>query len=400
MSSYEAERADVVVVGGGVIGLSIACELLKRADSRFGRVVVLERGQVGRGATWACAGMISPKSEADVQTKDVIELGHDSARRYPDFIGWLEGLSASETGYRRDGTLWVAADADEMRELEHLQALQRDKGVSSQALSRQEVLAREPALSPRVAGGLHVDIDHHIDPRRLTRALRAALEKLSGRLLEGHEVRGLSRGDDGWTVSGQREAGGTFSFRARQVVLAAGVWSEHAIESPLPRLGLRPIKGQALRLGQPKDAPLVRHVIRSPRVYLVPGDGGALVVGATSEEQGFWDAPTAGATMDLLRYAWRILPGIYDLGLQELSVGFRPCLRDHQPAIGSVDVAGCEELYLALGHYREGVLLAPATAYYLVEQMLTGKAPDPIAAFDPRRLLGRPDAERAQERAL
>ena len=162
-------------------------------------------------------------------------------------------------------------------------------------------------------------------------------------------------------------------------VLAAGVWSGE-VDAPLPPLGLRPVKGQLVRLGGPE---LLRHVVRSPDVYLVPRRGGELLVGATMEEQGLDALPTAGAVLDLLREAWRILPGLYDLAVTELSVGFRPAVRDHRPVIGATSTRG---LYVATGHFRNGVLLAPATAHYLAEWIAKGAAPAALAPFGVERL--------------
>ena len=152
------------------------------------------------------------------------------------------------------------------------------------------------------------------------------------------------------------------------------------MDAPLPTLGLRPVKGQLVRLGGPE---LLRHVVRSPDVYLVPRRGGELLVGATMEEQGLDALPTAGAVLDLLREAWRILPGVYDLAVRELSVGFRPALRDHLPLIGAAATRG---LYVATGHFRNGVLLAPATAHYLAEWIAEGVAPAALAPFGVERL--------------
>ncbi|MBK8481882.1 MAG: glycine oxidase ThiO [Proteobacteria bacterium] len=389
------EPADVVVIGGGIIGLSVAYELLRGGEpARFRRTVVLERGLAGSGATQAAGGMIAPISEAEVQSRAVVELGLDSLQRWGDFAAGIEQLTPLRCGYQREGTLWVAADGDELRELEHVQALQRDKGVASTLLTAREVLEREPHLSSRLSGGLRIALDHRADPRRVTAALVAALDQLGGSLREGFTVEQLEREGERWAVRGRDPTGQPFCLQARSVVLAAGAFSEQGLSSPLPSLGLRPVKGQALRLEQGRGR-LLRHALRNPRVYLVPRDDGALFVGATSEEQGFEGSSTAGATLDLLRYAWRLLPGIYDLPLTELIVGFRPALRDHQPAIGPLAAPECRGLYLAIGHYRDGILLAPATAHYLAQAIREEQVPAALAPFLPERLLAPPAASAA-----
>jgi glycine oxidase len=145
-------------------------------------------------------------------------------------------------------------------------------------------------------------------------------------------------------------------------------------------LGLRPVKGQLVRLGGPE---LIRHVVRSPEVYLVPRRGGELLVGATMEERGFDALPTAGAVLDLLREAWRLLPAVYELTVTELSVGLRPVVRDHRPVIGGTGTRG---LYVATGHFRNGVLLAPATAHHLADLITSGSVPAALVPFRAERL--------------
>jgi len=379
LSSFSG-TADVVVVGGGIIGLSVAYELLRARDPNFGRVLVVERGRCGQGCTQAAGGMIAPLSEAEVQSRAVVELGLDSLHRYPQFISSIEEIGGEPCGYRRKGTLWAAADADEMRELEHIRTLQREKGVESRLLSAAQVLEKEPHLSSRLAGGLEVDLDHNVDPRRLARALVSAIRKLGGTVLEHHPATGVEESDDRWRIRGTSPEGAAWSLSSRNIVLAAGPWAELELAAPIPRLGLRPVKGQALRLDQGRS-PLLQHVIRSPRVYLVPGEDGILYVGATMEEQGYDASNTAGAVMDLLRNAWRLLPGVYDLPVDELVVGFRPALRDNQPVIGAAPGSGRPGLFLALGHYRDGVLLAPATGHYLAELIRSQKAPKALEPF-------------------
>ena len=368
-------RSEVVVVGGGVVGLSVAYELARRDR----QVLVLDRDDLPGVATRAAAGMLAPTSEADLADATLVALELDSLRRYPDFVAGIERLAGLSCGHRTDGTLWIALDRDQAGDLERLAAMQRAKDLAATWLSTAEVLAREPHLSGRVVAGLLIDGDHQVDPRALGAALRTAIAGLGGRLVTGCRV---SRVDDaggpGLRVSG--DAGGAaFRVACDVAVLAAGVWSGD-VDAPLPPLGLRPVKGQLVRLGGPE---LLRHVVRSPDVYLVPRRGGELLLGATMEEQGLDALPTAGAVLDLLREAWRILPGLYDLAVTELSVGFRPAVRDHRPVIGATATRG---LFVATGHFRNGVLLAPATAHYLAEWIVEGTAPAALAPFGVERL--------------
>jgi glycine oxidase len=369
-------RSDVVIVGGGVVGLALAYEVAQRGRE----VLVLDRDDVAGVATRAAAGMLAPTSEADLSERPLVDLELDSLRRYPEFVAGLERLTGESCGYRTEGTLWVALNRDQDGDLERLFAMQGAKGLPARRLSVAEALAREPHLSGRIVAGLLAEGDHQIDPRRLAGTLRSSIARLGGRVVVGCRVDRIEHaGGEVVAVSG------AMGDRALRVpcpvaVLAGGVWSE-AVDAPLPPLGLRPVKGQLVRLAGPE---LIRHVVRSPDAYLVPRRGGELLVGATMEEQGLDARPMAGAVLDLLREAWRLLPGVYDLAVSEVSVGFRPALRDHLPVIGAAAVHG---LYVATGHFRNGVLLAPATAHYLAEWIVGGgAAPAALSAFGLERL--------------
>jgi glycine oxidase len=371
MASVAHEPVEQLIVGGGVIGLALAFELLCRGRS----VLVLERGEPGGGASDVAAGMLAPVSEADTGPDAVVALGQESLRRYPEFVERVEERSGIDCAYRTEGMLWVAVNRDERAELEHIEGTLLGKGLEARRLSAAQVLEREPHLSPRVTGGLLVPGDHQVDPRSLLRSLVGAIRAMGGRIEAGRTV---ERIDARGGVHGQDREGRPFAYRAQQVVLAAGAWGEE-ISLPLPPLGLRPVKGQLVRL---RGTPLVHHLLRTPEVYLVPRTEGELLIGATAEEMGFDEAPTAGAVLDLLRHAWELLPGIYDLQLSEINVGLRPALLDHLPSIGPTHVDG---LYLAVGHFRHGILLAPATAHYLAELLERGETPAALQPFQPGR---------------
>ena len=368
-------RSEVIVVGGGITGLAVAYELAWRGRE----VLVLDRDDVAGVATRAAAGMLAPTSEADLTDRALLELELDSLARYPGFVAGIEALTGQSCGYRTEGTLWVALNRDQDGELERLFSMQRAKGLAARRLSPEDVLAREPHLSGRIVAGLLAEGDQQVDPRALARALGSALVRLGGRVATGGRATRIEH------AAGQVQAvsgvAGETDFRVHcdVAVLAAGVWSGE-VAAPVPPLGLRPVKGQLVRLSGPE---LIRHVVRSPEVYLVPRRGGELLVGATMEEQGLDALPTAGAVLDLLREAWRLLPGVYDLTVTELSVGLRPAVRDHRPVIGGTSTRG---LYVATGHFRNGVLLAPATAHHLADLIVSGSASAVLAPFRVERL--------------
>lgn len=379
-----AQRTEVAVIGGGVIGLAVAFELAGRGR----RVALLERGEpgalTGGRPSAVAAGMLAPTSESEGNAAALLRFQLDSLRRYPEFVAAVSEAGGLDCGYRDEGALWAARHRDDQLELEHLHALQQSRGLTSRLVTAREARQLEPYLTPRVVGGLLVEGDHQIDPRRLLPALTAAVQQRGVELRRNTAV-GAVRPESG----GVRIAHDGGELLADLAVIAAGVWSEDGIQTPAPTLGLRPVKGQLLRL---RGAPLIQHVVRTPDIYLVPRSDGELIVGASEEEQGFDDQPTAGAVFDLLRDAWEVLPGIYDLHLDEISVGFRPAVRDHLPVIGPAAGAGAHTngVFLATAHYRNGILLAPATAYWLAEAIDGGQTPPLLQDLQAARLADAP----------
>lgn len=379
------QQAAVVIVGAGIIGLSLAFELARRGEE----VVVLERSRPGAGASGVAAGMLAPAAEAEHEDPDLLHLAQESQRRYPDFVRAIEEHSGRSCELRQEGTLLVALNRDDEDELERLATFQRRLGLACAPLTAEQARAREPQLSPRVTAALHAPHDHQVDPAAMVAALEAAVRALGGTVVTGFEATGFeTQGGRLAAVVGRRHVGDEASghaaeepraVRCRVAVLAAGAWSSFGIAWPAEPFTVRPVKGQLVHLQGPE---LLQHVVRTPHVYLVPRRGGRLVIGATMEEMGFDATPTAGAVMDLLWQARLVVPAIYDLELAEVKVGFRPATRDHRPLIGPADVPG---LYLATGHFRHGVLLAPATAMLLAEAIITGSLPPLIAPFSPAR---------------
>lgn len=363
-----APRIDLAVVGGGVIGLSIALELARRGR----QVQVIERDQFGAAASTVAAGMLAPASEVERSDPGTIAFQLDSLGRYPEFVAVIEELSGMECGYRTEGTLWAARHHDDELEIERIVQIQCEHGLSARRLSGPQVRDREPYLSPRVVSGLLVESDHQVNPLQLLPALETAARRVGVDLRPRTVVKVVEPEGGGFRLQlVDADSGVPSELLASIVVLAAGVWSEGEIITPLPPLGLRPVRGQVLHLHGPV---LIRHVIRTPapEAYLVPRRDGRLVIGATEEEQGFNHEPSAGGVLDLLQRAHDILPGVYDQAFDGIRVGFRPTLRDHIPVVGATDTPG---LYIATGHYRGGILLAPATAWWLAEAITAGASP-------------------------
>ncbi|MEV7003053.1 glycine oxidase ThiO [Streptomyces sp. NPDC093982] len=371
--------SDVLVIGGGIIGLVTAWRAAQR-----GFTTAVVDPEPGGGAAQVAAGMLAAVTELHYGEQTLLGLNLASARRYPDFAAELTDLTGHDLGYRRCGTLAVALDADDRAHLRDLHALQRQSGLDSEWLSGRECRRLEPMLAPGVRGGLRVDGDHQIDPRRLSGALVAACER-AGVVFHRAWAERFDVVRD--RAAGVTTADGT-ELRAGQVVLAAGSLSGRLPGVPddvLPPV--RPVKGQVLRLTVPQRyAPFlsrtVRAVVRGSQVYLVPRESGELVVGATSEELGWDTTVTAGGVYELLRDAHELVPGITELPLTETRAGLRPGSPDNAPLLGPTELDG---LSLATGHYRNGVLLTPVTGDVMAHVLATGELPDDARAFTPGR---------------
>lgn len=366
-----AATPDVVVVGGGAVGLGVAWRC-----AAGGATVRAFDSSGSRGATWAAAGLLAPVTEVHYGEEPLLALNLESSARYPSFVAELEEASGVATGYRQCGTLMVALDADESRALDELHRFQQSLGLKVQRLNGRQTRAEEPGLAPSVRGGILVEGDHQVDNRALLEALRAACVRAGVEIVtdtvKAVEV-ARDRVDAIVTASEGAVSCGT-------VVLSAGSWSG-AIEGLPPEAvpRVRPVKGQLLHL---KGDVLARRNLRGVDAYLVPRADGRLVVGATVEEKGWDTTVTAGAVFELLRAAYELLPGTAELELTEAVAGLRPGSPDNAPLIGPTSVEG---LLLATGHYRNGVLLTPVTADAIAETIAGAGVPEWARPFLPTR---------------
>jgi len=365
---------DVVVVGGGVIGLAVSWRLA--ADGA--RVTVCDP-EPGRGASWAAAGMLAPITEASRAEAPLTRLGMASARRWPEFARAVHDDSDLDVGFRDEGTLAVAYDDDDRRAFDELHAVHLALGLPSDRVGAREARRLEPLLSPRIRGGLWVAGDRQVDNRALVAALLAAGSRRGVRL-EGTRVARLCV--EAGRCRGVALADGR-ALGAGQVVLAAGSWS--GLIDGLPddaRPPVRPVKGEILRLRGAADDPVLAHTVRAKvqgrDVYLVPRRGGELVVGATVEEAGYDTRVRAGGVLDLLQAAVTVLPAVAELELDEVIARLRPASPDNAPILGPTPVAG---LVLATGHHRNGVLLTPVTVDAVSELLNHGALPEVAAPF-------------------
>ena len=378
--SVSSRSSDVVIIGGGVIGLSIAWRA-----ARAGLTVTVADDDPAGGASHAAAGMLCPVTEAHYGEESLLALNLASARAWPSFAAELEEASGSGVGYRTEGTLAVAFDDDDLRALDELHRYHVELGLGGERLRARECRSLEPLLSPRLRGGILVAADHQVDTRAVTAALLTAAGK-AGVILRRERVAELCV--DGGRVTGVRLAGGDV-VTAGTTVLAAGCWSGGVPGLPAAATPpVRPVKGQILRLRGPVDPPVLTHNLRGLRqgrsVYLVPRADGRIVVGASMEEKGFDTTVTAGAVRELLEDAGELVPAVAELELVEAIARLRPGTPDNAPLIGPGVFPG---LVVATGHYRNGILLAPVTAGAVAELLTTGVLPEVAAPFSPLRFV-------------
>jgi glycine oxidase len=402
MSATDNSTVDLAIVGGGIVGLSVAW----RARASGMSVALLERGALGAGATHVAAGMLAPVAEVEFGEtgRRALELGMRSAWMWPSFAAELQRASGIDVGLRRTGTLVVARDDDEACELERQLAFRESLGVRAVRLRASEAREHEPALAPTVRLALHAPDDHSVDPRSVVAALRGACERTGVQLREHTPAIGVELDASETRVVGVRVArdaaqmvdvddrggadgiflgeGGAFDVvHASNVVVAAGAWSGGLAGLPDGAgVPVRPVKGQIMRLRDPAGPGLLDGVVRFEGGYLVPRGDGRYVLGATVEERGFEPDATVGGVYELLRDAHELVPGVSELHIEELGVGYRPSTPDNAPAIGPGVLKG---LTWATGHHRNGILLAPLTAELVVASLVgrSGAKCDTVASL-------------------
>lgn len=358
-SSRSNNRPDrrIAIIGGGVCGLGIGWRLAAAGC----RVDVFDRDEPGQAASWAAAGMLAARAEVEPGEETLLDLNLTAQEIWPGFAAELEAASGMSVDYRDEGTMIVALTRDDAEALRFTYDLQKRLDLDVDWLSGIDARQRESFLSPNVTAGIFSPGDHQVDNRKLVTALQRAFEAAGGTVHPRTTIKAVDIAQDkmrGVVAAAEGEA--DIHHGADVVVLAAGAWSRDIEGLPTDlRPPVRPVKGQMLSLRMDVDAPLLRHVVWAPGVYLVPRNDGTLIIGATVEEKGFDSDLTAGGVLDLLRDTWEALPGITELSVDEMWVGHRPTSRDDAPILGPTAVDG---LVMATGHHRNGILLTPVTA--------------------------------------
>jgi len=374
-------RADVIIVGAGVIGCAIARELARRGQS----VLVVERDSPGRRATWAAAGMLSPLGESG-GGGPFLELADNSLARFGGFADALRQEGGIDVEYRTTGKLHVAFPGEdaELHTLATDPIAGRFEATLLDAVAAREL---EPALAVEIGAALLVKRDHRVNNRLLAQALLAAAVAAGAKFRTANPVASLVT--EKGQLTGVRLASGE-QLHAPHVVLAAGAWSGQMAGLPRP-LPVRPVKGQMYAVdgrvrSQDQASVQLRHVIYGPSCYIIPRDDGRILVGATVEDVGFQKGPTPRGIATLMAAAARVVPALADLPLVETWAGFRPATPDDLPVLGLEPAL--RGLLYATGHYRNGILLAPVTAHCIAELVVHGRSDVDISAFSIERFEG------------
>lgn len=378
------KKYDVIVVGGGLIGAAIAFELAQKGVS----VLLLDRQEPGFEASWAAAGMLSPAPDA-LHSAPLVPFARESQRMYPKFVSAVEEASGTKLEHRQCGALEIFFGPHGEAQRDKRIAEIRRHGIAAELISIANARAKEPVLNPDACAAAWIPEEAYVDPRQLTRATLDAAKcagaelrtcaKVISILTEQNHCEGVLVANSATMNAGQRSLRSGQKIQAENVVIAAGSFSGNIglIERYAPTM---PVRGQMAALRSPDGA--LNCILRCQHGYVVPREGGRVVAGSTLENVGFEKQVTPGGLGRILQAAVELAPVLESAAITETWSGLRPDTPDHLPIIGPTDIEG---LSIATGHYRNGILLAPATAKCVKELILEKKSSILIEDFSPMR---------------
>ena len=369
----------VLIIGGGIIGLSIAWRLIGIGK----KVIIVDKKNFGKEASWAAAGMLSGRLDLKPSEKKLLPIFKKSHYAWPKFAEELENKSGKRIGYRKEGTLMVACDVNEEKKLKINYNFLKKNKVNISWLSGNKIREKEPYVSNNVISGFYSPEDHHVNNRYILDALMTILKKNKKNcvLKQNTEVQGIITNKN--QVIGVKTKKET--IKTKEIIVCSGAWTNKIKNIEVKEVPIRPVKGQMVCLKIPKETSILKHILWRENVYLVPRDNSDLIIGATEEEMGFDKSLTAGGIYNLLKVAREILPAIEDLPIIESWSGLRPTTRDEAPIVGpSKKIKG---LIYATGHHRNGILLAPLTSSVIKNYYLRGKIENDFNSLKPGRFV-------------
>ncbi|MGG1572757.1 glycine oxidase ThiO [Fictibacillus sp. NRS-1165] len=350
---------DVVIAGGGIIGCAIAYYLRKLTDYT---VLVIEKGRIGSEASSAAAGMLGAQAELN-EAGPLYTMARESRILFPELSRELKEICGIDIEFIDKGLFKAAGDESEVLRLKRLIDFHNNNGQPAHWVAGPELLKMEPRLSDRVAGAMYLPKDGQVNPVQLTRAFAESASRLGAVFIDFTEVAGFDFSQSGIGV--QTSAG---MYYGEKVVLASGVWTgKLAVQSGL-HMPMFPVKGECLSLSFLE--PVITSTVIADECYLVPKRGGRLVVGATMETGTYDRKVRAKGVLELLSKASAVLPGILHGEWEKAWTGFRPQTPDGLPYMGKHPYH--KDLYIAAGHFRNGILLSPLTGRWMAE-LLEGK---------------------------
>jgi glycine oxidase ThiO len=353
-----------IIIGGGIIGLSIARELNKLGYE----ITILEKNLLGRGASWAAGGMLAPQAEG--LTGNFLNFAVESREMYKDFVKQLEKETGNEVSYYECGIVCPAFSEKEMENLSKRVDYYKELGLESKILTRQEILDMGIKISSFVIGGAFFPQDKQVDNRKLVISLVKYVKNSNITVKEFTEVKFIEA-DNGIF---QRVITNNGAFEADFCILAAGAWS-----GEIEPIKVFPVKGQMLSF-KTKTKNEISKILYSSRAYIIPRkDSNLVVVGATQENVFFKEGNTVSGIFSLLKGLLETLPSTKDYEITETWYGFRPATPDGLPILGKSEI---KNLYYATGHFRNGILLAPITAKLITQLIHKGEESRYLKMFD------------------
>ena len=369
----------ILIIGGGIIGLSIAWRLIGIGK----KVIIIDKKNLGKEASWAAAGMLSGRLDLKPCEKKLLPIFEKSHLAWPKFAEELENKSGKSIGYKKEGTLRVACDLHEEKKLKNNYDFLKNNKVNITWLSGDKIRDKEPYVSNNVLSGFFSPDDHHVNNRYILDALITILKKNKNNCIfkENTEVEKI--------ITNKNQVIGVKTnneiIKTKEIIVCSGAWTSKIKNIEIKEVPIRPVKGQMVCLKVPKNISLLNHILWRENVYLVPRNNSDLIIGATEEEMGYDKSLTVGGIYNLLKIAREVLPAIEDLSIVESWSGLRPTSRDDAPIIGpSKKLKG---LIYATGHHKNGILLAPLTSSVIKNYYLNGNIGNDFNNFEPGRFV-------------